>query len=168
MSSLLQTSSSFNSPMATPFHWYSSTLPWQYFAIFQWKTIHSHQFVSQRCLWHDYHRILFDTSYGITGFIKSYLSGHIVCPHRSRFSSSLITSCNMGVPQCFVLRPILLSLYTSQICCIASNCNICLQQYAYDTKLIFSATVNTPSLQFWALTHHTLLLVPQQWSHCHT
>ena len=95
------------------------------------------------------HRILLSrlhTSFGITGpaynFIQSYLSGRTQCVRVGQASSSRI-SCYTGVPQGSVLGPILFSLYTSQIGSIASNFNISLQQYADDTQLFFSATVNT-------------------------
>jgi len=75
----------------------------------------------------------------IIGSIHIYLAGLTLRVGSS--SSSVITSI-CGVPQGFVLGPVLFSIYISPIAHIASLFNVCQQQYADDTQLLLSISAS--------------------------
>ena len=77
-------------------------------------------------------------SFGIHGTALSWF--HSYLSNRSQFveignSRSSISSCPTGVPQVFVLDPMLFSLYTSPIAHIVSSFGLLQQQYADDTQI---------------------------------
>jgi len=102
-------------------------------------------------------------SFGITdaplAWIQSYLYGRTFAVHTGQHSSDPV-ACSVGVPQPFVLGPLLFAAYTFAISNITQSFGVQQQQYVDDTQLYIvlsppGSSVELPTLQ----TRLTLLEV---------
>ena len=107
-----------------------------------------------RCIWHDYTILLsrLSSTFSITGRALDFLTSYVV--HRTQSvcngsDSSPASPLLTGVPQGFVLGPLLFCLYTTPLTSMLSSSPVKPHFYADDTQLYisFSAADLTASLQ---------------------
>ena len=112
---------------------------------------------------HTIHLIQLQTSFGISGLALAwfhfYLEGHSQFV-RIGCSTSPVTMCSPGIPQGYVLGPMLFSLFISHVAHVVSSYVLLQQQYADDTQLyvaISKDNYDTPvvKLELCLSTLHT-------------